>query len=258
MKLAFSICLLVSMLTMVQGQSSSASCVAAYEAMDNDVNGACDTNGATVDQIQTDPCPAECQATYDAVIESCQPGVDVYLGTQSQGLIFEESLLFHEQGPFSFFPHWKSCDYGYEPTECDLAIDALDQSRFNLFGTSPAVCEKDNGENEDQCSPECTALIRAVVEACDKSANAQFAPGGGFLGETFRQIPWESPKAMNFMGYNPNEFDFIGTLTFKCWDVYAKGAAGGGSSSGGATPTMSFAFSSVFMLVATSFGFGYL
>jgi hypothetical protein len=257
MKLVFSVCLLASMLTMAQGQASSASCVAAYAAVSDDEFGACDTNGATLDQIQTDPCPAECQATYDAVLESCQQGVDAYLGTE----IFEEALLFHDQGPFSFFPHWKSCDYGYEPTECDLAIGALDQSRFNLFGTSMStVCVKDNGENEDQCSPECTALVDAVVEACDKSANAQFAPSAGFLSETYRQIPWESPKAMEYMGYNPNIFDIIGTLSSKCWNVYATGAAtaGDGSSSGGATPTISFAFSSVFMLAATSFGFGYL
>lgn len=135
---------------------------------------------------------------------------------------------------------WKSCDYGYSPTACDEALGALDRSRFP-FGEWAADCDKEM--NVNACSPGCVILIEAVVEHCDRPDSAKFAPNGGYLDETHTVVEWESPKSMQWLGFDPNKFDIVGTLSKPCWETYEKqkgNGVGGATSSATGSPSATF------------------
>jgi hypothetical protein len=61
-------------------------------------------------------------------------------------------------------------------------------------------------------------MIDNVAQLCP--IGATFAPSAGYFSLTNKQTSWEYPKSMEWLGFNPNSFAMMGTLSFDCWDYY--------------------------------------
>jgi hypothetical protein len=191
-------------------------CQTAWSSLYDDDNGACSTSELTSDDLNADVCPEACQTLLDNVIANCSDG-DQYV----EGLGYKAALLYHEYFQTTFSPKWKSCNYGYTPTSCDIAYGTLSVVRFgDAYKYGPQItdtlisCEKTANE---VCSEDCKALINNVAQSCP--IGAAFSPSCCYLGLTSAQTSWES-DSMELMGYNPNKFDILGTLSMDCWDYY--------------------------------------
>lgn len=195
--------------------------------------GACSADGKTLEQLQTEDCPPECQSLYDDVLSKCTPGVDKYqnsTGGAFNDYIYQEAVLYHEEGR-----KWSSCNYGYTPTACEKAVRDLEVARRPEENWSPtfdggprpvpAVCVNDDDVTDEPCSDECKAYIDTVVQACDADPNAMFAPDGTFSDDDHQRIAWESPKALENMGLEPSSFSTYLTMPETCWDYYTESAA---------------------------------
>jgi hypothetical protein len=200
-------------------------CQTAWVPLSYDVDGACSTTGLTSDDLNADVCPEACQNLLDNVIDNCSDG-DKYDESDeawAYGFAYSTPLLYHEYFQTAFSPKWKSCSYGYTPTPCDIAYGTLSVVTFgDAFGygpdpqiIDPSICQ--NTANE-VCSEDCKLLIDNVAQSC--LIGATFAPNSGYFGLTNKQTSWEYPKSMEWLGYNPNVFEIIGTLSFDCWDFY--------------------------------------
>jgi len=215
-------------------------CMAAFQAIqDADsswmMSGPCSIpSNYTLEQLETEACPRECQALYDAFLGNCTPGVDRYFEFEgeeeedSYWFLYQEAVLYHVEGS-----KWKSCNYGYEPTACDKAFDDLKVAQIGEDSWSesvprsvPAVCADtdaytdDDGVDETPCSSDCKTYIDAVVQACDANPDAMFAPDSLWFEEKNHQrIPWESPKAVQFLDFNSPQ------MSESCFLYYTDSAA---------------------------------
>jgi hypothetical protein len=201
-------------------------CQTAWVSLYYDDNGACSTTDLTSDDLNADVCPEACQNLLDNVIDNCSDG-DKYDESDeafdTYGIAYSTPLLYHEHFQTAFSPKWKSCNYGYTPTPCDIAYGTLSVVTFgDAFGygpdpqiIDPSICEKSANE---ACSEDCKLLIDNVAQSC--LIGATFAPSSGYLGLTNKQTSWEYPKSMEWLGFNPNKFDIVGTLSSDCWDYY--------------------------------------
>jgi hypothetical protein len=195
-------------------------CVTAFQAiLDAEqfgmMSGPCSiADSTTLEQLETEICPVECQSLYDAVLDNCTPGIDVYQSFEVEDYInvYQEAVLYHLQGY-----NWKSCNYGYQPTACDEALDNLKVSilsNSDWYHSAPrpvpaacAVVWDDAGyvanDADEPCAADCKIYIDAVVQACDANPDATFAPDSFyFMEENHQRIPWESPRAVQFREIN--------------------------------------------------------
>jgi len=218
---------------------AASECERAYLYMEKTLEntGSCLTFGLTVEELQTEECPSECQALYDIVMESCQPGVDIYEdygNSDSEGLPYQEATIYHGQLHFKR----EQCNYFYEPTSCDIAYKNLqyntdpDSSSLITPDAPAPVCMYE--DNQDACSSECIAFIDNVLSSC--TAAAEYAPNTGFLSTLSTRIAWEGSKSLGELGFNPTTTDLLGRspLSEVCWDYYtAKAPAESSSASRG-------------------------
>lgn len=203
-------------------------CVTAFKAIQDaeqfGMSGPCSINSTySVELLETEACPAECQSLYDAVLGNCTPGIDLYYEDEEYSYLYQEAVLYHDQGS-----KWKSCNYGYEPTACDEAFGDLNVALFSgvdWFASSPrsvpAACAVNDGAAADEpCSSDCKVYIDAVVQACDANPDAMFAPSSFyFLEENHQRIAWESPRAVQFREINSPP------ISQSCWMYYTDSAA---------------------------------
>lgn len=193
----------------------------------------------TSEQLQTEPCPTECQERYNYVLATCQPG-DVYLRGFGVGFRYGESLLYHEQSNFKR----AQCDVGFEADPCTIAVDALTFSVFDFHetlgpinGTLP-VCVYE--ENQEACSPGCMALIDAVITDCS-GPDAVFSPSDLYSGSDFQIVPFEGQASLERLSLSPEDSLLtFGALSELCWDYYVTNAPDDGGDTTVA-PTMTTA-----------------
>jgi len=173
----------------------------------------CSTDDFTIDQLLAQECPSECQALYDHVVASCRPGIDSYFNPMYDSLNpkYGEALVYHEQGD-----KWRpQCDYGYEPTTCDIALKQLRLSAVPDFGLEPViptVCLSD--DNQNSCKPECLEVIDSVVSECDTTA--EFSPDCCYLEKTNTRIAFEGRNTLKTLGLSGSLY----SLSDICWTYY--------------------------------------
>jgi len=208
--------------------SGADECVTAFKAIQDaeylGMSGPCSIDSTySLELLETEACPTECQSLYDAVLGNCTPGIDVYYEVEGYTDVYQEAVLYHYQGS-----KWKSCNYGYEPTACDEAFGDLkvailsDAYWFESAPRSvPAVCAVNEGAAADEpCSSDCKIYIDAVVQACDANPDAMFAPSSEYFEEENHQrIAWESPRAVQFKEINSP------AMSESCWMYYTDSAA---------------------------------
>lgn len=154
--LALSTILGMSMLAVV-----SADCKSVYN--DGTPPSGCPNTG----KRSTAACDAACQAYFDNVKATCKVG-----DTMTTAIKYKEYAVWGEQ--YSLYP---KCNLGYTATECDVALDALEDQ---VLGT----CAK---ASNSPCSANCTSLINAVNSKC--------APTGGAAG---KYVPTSSEMSKTY------------------------------------------------------------
>ena len=179
--------------------------------------------------VGTEACPESCQARYDAVNAKCTPGVDTYIrvGETLSSEKYQVATLYHEEGY-----KWASCDYGYKPTTCDVAIRRLDSARTgedDWFGNgprpTPPVCEHTDASSAQTCPETCRLYIDGVVEQCDAISNAKYSPPVTALRRGGTSQRWESPKSLEDMGFGTSSIFSDNRLSDPCWEYYTVSAA---------------------------------
>jgi len=165
-------------------------------------------------------------------VESCNAG-DIYDLGDTDKKYFEATL--YNELSYSATPTWRSCDYGYVPTACDLAVLSLEAVMFpeklrfeSILGPrlEAPLCDPENATNIEQCSAQCMQFIDEVVESCDMPGEAMFAPSES---DPFSPGPalnqptlWEFPKSSSQFGWNPaTAFVSSFALSGACYDYCA-------------------------------------
>lgn len=205
--------------------SPSTPCSVAYEELEAGASSACDTSEVVLQRQVGGVCPLGCQELIDSVAGNCTSGTDAYLVSRSISITYHEAVLYNELTTTTLNPVSPSCNFFYNPTQCDLSVNRLSFSRIGddfkigqQWETVGSVCEK--SVNADTCSEDCTILLDEVVESCDVPVDATFAPSSGFGSKTHKQIEWEFPTSLQNLGFNPFVLDITGSLSKSCWNYY--------------------------------------
>lgn len=177
----------------------------------------CGTLFLEPENLEADECPAPCQSLYNEVMTTCEEGevVAEAIGLRQK---YGVALLYHEN------KKWDSCDYGFTPTVCELALVELEQNTIDETLRDPLGEEEGlvshclSASNEGSCTDGCKALLDTIVQECKPPA--QFSPSAGFGSQTDTVIDFEGPETMKQLGYQTEIESLWGGLSTPCWDYY--------------------------------------
>jgi hypothetical protein len=181
-------------------------------------DGPCIGFDSTEEEFATEACPEPCQDLFNGVIAKCEPNVAIQL-TPSESFGISSIAVYKEAYLWSTYGQYKQCDYGYDPTLCDIAVRSLSEDatgvRSLVLGPNSTVC--DSEDNENVCTAECIKLIDAVLLDC--FVGAEFAPSAGYLSKTNERILFHGPQSLSSLGLDPTT-SFLSSLSERCWDYY--------------------------------------
>mmetsp|Transcript_22077 Transcript_22077/g.33360 ORF Transcript_22077/g.33360 Transcript_22077/m.33360 type:complete len:235 (+) Transcript_22077:20-724(+) len=198
-------------------QASDVTCTASWMSL----SAGCSTSGFNRTELLDDACPKECQALLDAVISDCSEGDSFDDSSLLTWPAEPNAFLYHRMYQTIINPKWKSCNYDYAASTCDIAYGIADMTRFpESMGPqlveNPTACFKDNNE---ACSPACKAIIDDVKAKC--TAGATYSPKEGPGANLVRT--WQIPQSMTNMKFNPS--GNLGSWSASCWEYYTTTSA---------------------------------
>lgn len=203
--------------------TTASSCFNAHKELNDNEISVCQTASLTTSEKLTGQCDPDCQALLTAVVENCRKG-DVVDNEVNYVVPYQPAFLFHEYHQNQFTSTWASCDFGYEPTLCDLAYGNLDISRSSIWIFEQIIENEDaclSASNEDECSAECISYIDQVVLHCDSPEQAFFSPNEDFFERTHTVLEWNHVESMTRLHFNPLSEDFAyEPLSEPCWQYY--------------------------------------